>query len=134
VTSRILTWVIGVGLLLIGVASWMARTPYGVQLTEIDARADVNAVIVGLHLAVGSAIIVCAACRLHLVGLLIATLTATGLAALRIIEMAAGDAATTRQWILLASEIAGVILSAALVIPRLPELRSLSPRAGSGAQ
>lgn len=131
---RISTWVFGIGLLLIGVASWAARTPYGVQLTEVDARADLNAVIVGLHLAVGSAVIVFAACRLHVIGMLIATLTVAGLAVVRIVEMAAGDAATTRQWILLAPEIVGVIVGAALVIPRLPELRSLSHIATSRAR
>ncbi len=102
------------------------RTPYGVVFTKTDSRADVTAVTVGLHLAIGSAIIIFAAFGLYIVGMLIATLAVTGLAAVRLVEMIAGKAATTRQWILLAPEVAGTILGATLVLARLPELTSLA--------
>ncbi|MEE6261778.1 hypothetical protein [Plantactinospora sonchi] len=123
---RISTWVFGLGLLLIGVAAWLVRTPYGVHLTERDTLAELNAVIVGLHLAVGASILIFALCRLHLAGLLLATLTVTGLAGVRTAEMAIGDAATARQWILLAPEVAGILLGTALLVPRLSELRAPS--------
>ncbi|OLT20739.1 hypothetical protein BJF78_09245 [Pseudonocardia sp. CNS-139] len=125
---RTLTWVFGAGLALIGVASWVSRAPYGVALTAVDALADLNAVVVGLHLAVGAAVLVFAWCRQHVAGMLVATLAVTGLAAVRIVEMAAGDAATVRQWVLLAPELAGVVVGVLLLLPRLGELRALGTR------
>ncbi|GAB3982710.1 hypothetical protein V1634_25700 [Plantactinospora veratri] len=127
---RIMSWVSGVGLLLIGVASWLIRPPYGVSLTATDSLAEINAVIVGLHLGIGGTILVLAGCRLHLVGVLLGTLSVAGLAAVRITEMLLGeDAATTRQWILLAPELAGLVLGAVLLVPRLPQLGALSAAA-----
>jgi hypothetical protein len=126
VIVKVLTWVFAGAMLLIGMAYWVFRTPYGVELTQPDARAELNAMVVGLHLALGVAVAVLAMWRLYLAGLTIATLTLAGLAIVRTVEMIVGDAVTARQLIVLGPEVVGVVLGAALIIPRLSELRTLS--------
>jgi hypothetical protein len=126
VTVKILTWVFAGAMVLIGVAYWVFRTPYGVELTQPDARAELNAMVVGLHLALGVVVAVLARWRLYLVGLTIATVTLAGLAIVRIVEMLVGDAVTARQLVVLGPEVVGVVVGAALIVPRLSELRSLS--------
>src|SRR5579859_1682697 len=127
---RFLTWLLGIGFILLGLAFcfWMPQlaNQSGIVLTSGESVAGLRTIYGGLHLAIGSFALICARYRLYTIGVLSGTLAATGLAVVRTIGMFTDHALTTTQLVLLAPEVMGAVIGVVLIPQLRVDLRLLA--------
>jgi hypothetical protein len=125
---RFLSWLsaifwIGLGIIFMLRTQQMAE---GLSFTSPDGLTGLRAIVAGLHIAIGTVILVFTLNRLYLLGVFVSAYAASGLAIVRFFGMVIDNAFTRSQVRDLIPEVLGLFIAIA-IIPRLrTELRSLA--------
>src|SRR6266446_3904948 len=125
---RFLSWLSAVFWIFLGVAFMlrMRQMLDGVAFTSPDGLTGVRAIFAGLHVGIGTIILVLCLNRLYLLGVFVSACAASGLLIVRLFGMVVDHAFTASQLRDLVPEVLGLFIVLAL-IPRLKnELRVLS--------
>jgi hypothetical protein len=119
---RFLSWLSAVFWISLGIV-FMLRMQHmaeGLSFTSPDGLTGLRAIVSGLHIAIGTVILVLALNRLHLLGVFVSACAASGLAIVRLFGMVVDNAFTRSQVRDLVPEALGFFVAIAIV----PRLRS----------
>ena len=116
---RFLSWLSAVFWIFLGVAFMlrMRQMLDGVAFTSPDGLTGVTAIFAGLHVGIGTIILVLCLYRLYLLGVFVSACAASGLAIVRLFGMVVDHAFTASQLRDLVPEVLGLFIVVAL-IPR----------------
>jgi hypothetical protein len=131
---RLLSWLSAIFWISLGVL-FMLRMPRmveGLSFTSPDGLTGLRAIFAGLHIAIGTVILVFALNRLHLLGVFVSACAASGLAIVRLFGIVIDNAFTPSQIRDLVPEALGFFIAIAIVGRLRTELRLLG-RASSNA-
>jgi hypothetical protein len=132
---RFLSWLSAIFWISLGIV-FMLRMQHmaeGLSFTSPDGLTGLRAIVSGLHIAIGTVILVFALNRLHLLGVFVSACAASGLAIVRLFGMVIDNAFTRSQVRDLVPEALGFLIVIAIV-PRLRSELGLLGRASANKQ